>query len=201
MSSSTTRVGRQDQSGVRSTNMRVMGTEYVLSAADIKEHYDRLGSGLHIPTMAQFQDNKLPDPDGNRARCEEVVLVVDRVLSSSVWNNTMGNFGQIDCFRCRNPIRRRMPLGVTTLHVECFDCKAAYTIEQQEGGKLLWTPVMEEAPCANVECSETIALWPDELRPGICWTCKRCGIMSEISLRVGVKDDAGSDQLNGQQMP
>jgi hypothetical protein len=84
MKGSTLRIGRQDQPGVRSTNMKSMGTEFVLSAEDIKDHYDKLGGGLHIPTMAQFQDDKLPDPVAVRARCDEVVSVVDRVLSSKV---------------------------------------------------------------------------------------------------------------------
>jgi hypothetical protein len=97
MKSSTLRIGRQDQPGVHSTNMKTMDTEFVLSAEDIKDHYDKLGGGLHIPTMAQFQDDKLPDPVAVRARCDEVVSVVDRVLSSRVWNSTFGVSSHIDC--------------------------------------------------------------------------------------------------------
>jgi hypothetical protein len=187
MKSSTLRIGRRDQPGVRSTNMKTMGTEFVLSAEDIKDHYDKLGGGLHIPTMAQFQDDKLPDPVAVRARCDEVVSVVDRVLSSKVWNSTFGVSSHIDCFRCKGPMRRRMPLDVKTLKAQCFDCKAEYTVEREDDNKVLWVPLMDEAPCASTDCPGKMALWPDEVKPGTYWTCKECGVVSEISLRVGVK--------------
>ncbi len=187
MKGSTLRIGRQDQPGVRSTNMRTLGTEIVLSAEDIKDHYNALGGGLHIPTMAQFQNDKLPDPAAARARCDEVVLIIDRVLSSKVWNSTMGVSSHIDCFRCQNPMRRRMPHGMKTLRAECFECKAEYTVEQEGDGKVLWSPVMDDAPCASPNCTGKMALWPDEVKPGTYWTCKECGVVSEISLRVGVK--------------
>ena len=167
--------------------MKTMGTEFVLSAEDIKDHYDRLGGGLHIPTMAQFQDDKLPDPVAVRARCDEVVSVVDRVLSSKVWNGTMGVISHIDCSRCKEPMRRRMPLGVKTLKAQCFDCKAEYTVEQEDDGKVLWLAATEDAPCANPNCTGKMALWPDEMKPGSWWTCKECGGVSELQLRVLVK--------------
>ena len=72
---STLRIGLQDQPGVRSPNMKTLGTEFVLSAEDIKDHYDALGGGLHIPTMAQLQNDRLPDLVVVRARCDEVVSV------------------------------------------------------------------------------------------------------------------------------
>jgi hypothetical protein len=187
MKSYTLRVGQQDQPGVRATHMNTMGTEFVLSAEDIKDHYDRLGGSLHIPTMAQFQDNNLPDRAIVRTRCEEVVSIVDRVLSSNIWNSTFGTFSHVNCFRCEKPMRRRMPLGVKTLQVQCFDCKAEHTVELQDDGKVLWQPVMEDAPCANPHCTGKIALWPDEVKPGIWWTCKVCGTASELQLRIAVK--------------
>jgi hypothetical protein len=187
MKSSTLRIGRQDQPGVRSTNMKTMGTEFVLSAEDIKDHYDKLGGGLHIPTMAQFQDDKLPDPVAVRARCDKVVSVVDRVLSSKIWNNNSGMISHIDCSRCKEPMRRRMPHGVKTLKTRCFDCKAAYTVEQKGDGKVLWLAATEDAPCASQNCTGKMALWLDQMKPGSWWTCEECGGVSELQLRVMVK--------------
>lgn len=190
METSTIRVGLEDQPGVPSTNMKTLGTEFVLSAEDIKDFYNALGGGLHIPTMAQFQNDKLPDPAAVRARCDEVVSVVDRVLSSRVWNSTLGVSSQIDCFRCKKPMRRRMPHNVKALKAQCFECKAEYTIEEESDGKVLWSPVMDDAPCANSNCTGKMALWPDEVKPGTFWTCKECGGVSELQLRVGVRSNA-----------
>ena len=60
-----------------------------------------------------------------------------------------------------------MPHGVKTIKSECFDCKAEYTGELVGDGNVLWPPVMDDAPCANPDCTGKIALWPDEVRPGI----------------------------------
>jgi hypothetical protein len=187
MKSSTLRIGVEDQPGVPSKNMKTIGTEFVLSAEDIKSHYDALGAGLHIPTMAQFQNDKLPDPVAVRARCNEIISIVDRVLSSRMWNSTFGVSSHIDCLRCQKPIRRRMPRGVKTLEAECFECKAQYNVEEQADGNVLWSPVTDEVPCANKGCVGKLALWPNEVRPGTYWTCKECGGVSELQLRVGVK--------------
>lgn len=187
MASSTLRVGRQEQLGVRATIMKMLGTEFVLTAADIKEHYDRLGGNLHIPTMAQFQNDNLPDSTTVRARCEEVTSVVSRVLGSKIWNNTFGVISHIECFKCKNPMRRRMPIGVKTLKAACFDCKAEYMVEEEDDGQVRWTPIQEEAPCANTDCKSTMALWPSEIKPGTWWTCSQCGTVSEISLSIGAK--------------
>ncbi|SHI04692.1 hypothetical protein [Bradyrhizobium erythrophlei] len=187
MKTSTLRIGIEDQPGVPSTNMEILGTEFVLTADDIKDHYDVLGGGLHIPTMAQFQKDKLPDPVILRARCDEIVSIIDRVLTSQVWNSTFNVSSHIDCFRCKTPMRRRLPHGVKTLKAVCFECKAEYAVKDEADGKVLWSPVVSEAPCANSDCTAKVSLWPDEIKPGTCWTCKECGVVSEISLNVGVK--------------
>jgi hypothetical protein len=131
MKSSTLSFGREDKPSILSTKMKALGTEFVLTAEDVKHHYDALGGGLHIPTMAQFQNDNLPDPVAVRARCGEVVLIVDRVLSSNVWNSTLGMSSRMHCFRCKNPMRRRMPHDAKAIRVECFECKAQYTVEDQ----------------------------------------------------------------------
>jgi hypothetical protein len=187
MRSSTIRIGRQEEQGKVSTNMRTLGTEFVLSSEDIKEHYNSLGGRLHIPTMAQFQKGKIPDPETTRAECEEVVAIIERVFSSNIWNPTTGTISTIQCEKCNANVHRRLPPGATTINAECFECKAEYTIEVSDG-QTTWFPKTLEAPCANPNCTGSMHLWPDQVKAGTFWTCKECGGIAEIQLRVGVKD-------------
>lgn len=188
MKTSTLSIGLEDQPGVPSANMKPLGTEFVLTAEDIKDHYDALGSGLHIPTMAQFQNGKLPDPGKLRARCDEVVSVIERVLSSQVYNSDFKISIQIDCFRCNEKIRRRMPPGTKSLKVTCFECKAEYVVTEDPDNQVKWSPVAHEVPCGNKDCKAKVALWPDQLKPGANWKCEECGWSSVVQLTVAVLD-------------
>ena len=69
----------------------------------------------------------------------------------------------------------------------CFECKAEYTIEQEDDGKVLWLAATEDAPCANPNCTGKMAVWPVDMKPGTWWKCEECGGVSELQLRVGVK--------------
>jgi hypothetical protein len=80
-----------------------------------------------------------------------------------------------------------MPLGVKTLKAQCSDCKAEYAVEQDGHGNLIWLAATEDAPCADPNCTGKVAMWPDEIKPGTWWTCKECGGVSELQLRVAVK--------------
>ena len=71
-------------------NMKLLGTDVVFTLADLKAHYDALGSYLHMPSLEQVQSGKLPNPAKLRERCGVVISLVERVLSSQVWNSTLG---------------------------------------------------------------------------------------------------------------
>lgn len=174
-------------------NMKLLGTDYVFTLADLRTHYDAIGSYLHMPSLEQVQSGKSPDPSKLRVRCETVVGLVDKVLSSRVWNSTFGVTATLDqCMNddCKRPIRKRMPSGKDTVEAQCFECKAEYTITSEQDGRVLWTPKMIDVPCSTPGCPETMALWPHEVKPGTHWRCRGCGTHNGIALSVSkIEDD------------
>jgi hypothetical protein len=186
---STIRMGIEPEYGKPppAKDMKLFGTDQVFTLKELKEHYDAVGSHLHMPSLEQLQSGNLPDPIKLRARCETVLAAMEKVLSSRVFNVTLGRFARLDeCMNeaCKRPIRKRMPHGKTEIEVECFECKAAYTITSMPSNNVVFKPKMTLVRCATDGCSERFPLWPHEIKPGTQWRCKSCGARNTISLGI-----------------
>lgn len=185
----TLHVGVEDEYGVPKENaaMQALGTDHVCTLADLKEHYDALGSYLHMPSLAQIRLGGERDLSKLRERCETIVGLVEKVLSSRVWNDTLGPFATLDeCMNsiCRKPIRKRIPVGSDAVDARCFECKAEYSIARQPDNTVLWKAKKIEVPCSTQGCPERMTLWPRQVAPGTKWLCRGCGVRNVISLSV-----------------
>ena len=174
-------------------NMKLLGTDVVFTLANLKAHYDAIGSYLHMPSLEQVQSGQVPDPAKLRERCHVVIGLVEKVLNSQVWNSTLGVVAVLDqCMNeeCKRPIRKRMPSGREKVDAQCFECKAEYTITSETDGRVLWMPKMTDAPCSTPQCPERMSLWPHEVRSGTHWRCRGCGTHNGIALTVTKVEDA-----------
>jgi hypothetical protein len=191
---STIAIGEQPDLGTRAPPevMRVIGTDTPLTLKDLKDHYDALGSYLHVPELERLMSGNLPDMDKLRARCDAIVSIVDKVLSSRIWNSTFGNYATLDaCMNedCQQPIKKRLPHGQQEIDARCFSCDAEYTIKYGSGDHTVeWIPKQIPVKCPTPHCPRTMHLWPHEVRPGTNWTCHDCGAKQEIALSVIAKD-------------
>ncbi len=88
-----------------------------------------------MPPLKQVQLGKLPDQTKLRGHCDEIVGLVEKVLSSPIWNIDLNFVATIECMNedCKKPIRKRDPVGKDTVEVQCFECKAEYIITWEEG--------------------------------------------------------------------
>jgi len=178
--------GKQPSKGERPGDMQSLGTEIVLNMATVKKHYDALGSYLHLQTVRQAKTGVKPDYGKVRNRCQDIVGYLDKVLSSPIWNITMGQFASFPC-DCGVRVRRRLSLGATTVLAVC-ECGAEYDVEDIGEGKIRAKPRQQEAVCPVQECG--IATWvPSHLiKPGTWWKCNGCGTHIAISLGLSVKN-------------
>jgi hypothetical protein len=168
-------MGVEEVPGVPAPIMQSLGTEKILSMSMIREHYDALGSYLHVQSMKQARAGVPLDFKKIRTRCDAIAACVDQVLASPIFNLTIGNFSTIECVECGKPIRKRLPHSEAEVKAECYGCKATYTIADGEGGQVMWKPHQHEIRCANPKCEEKIVIWYHELEIGRGWKCKGCG--------------------------
>jgi hypothetical protein len=168
-------------------NMKTIGTDHVFTLANLKAHYDAIGSYLHMPSLEQVRSGKMPDPARLRERCEIVVAEVERSLSSGISNVRIGYLTTLNqCMNehCKKPIRKKMPVEKETIDVQCFECKAEYTVTAMPGGNAIWKPKSWDVPCATSGCPEKRQLWRHELQLGANWWCRACGVHNIIVLSV-----------------
>jgi hypothetical protein len=79
--SSSLSFGIEDEPGKPARVMQPLGTETALTMKDLKASYEAMGSLLHIPTLHQIEQGKVPDKERLRERCDRRVDVVETVLA------------------------------------------------------------------------------------------------------------------------
>jgi len=179
--------GLEEQKGVPAPKMTSLGKEIVLNLSTLKKHYDALGSFLHVQTLKNVRLGKTVNYNKLRNRCRDIVNYISEVLSSPVFNCTIGMFSTIECLECKNPIRKRIPHGETSIVAECYECKATYTVLKEEGGKR-WEPNTHNVECANKSCNQKFDVWQHELRAGVSWKCPQCKGQNIFVLAIDHKE-------------
>jgi hypothetical protein len=136
--------GIEGQHGKPAKDMQMPGSEEVLKLKTLKDHYDALGSYLHMPTLKQLNERGEPDLGKLRIRCNELADAIDKVLALTIFDITTGSFATIDCSQCGEVIRRRHPLGEEEVEAKCFECGAGYVVRNAGEGKSLWEPIGQQ---------------------------------------------------------
>lgn len=186
--SSEWRIGVQNEKGQLPAAMTCLGVDRKLTLQQIKKFYDRLGSYLHSPTIKQLTNNKAPDFTKLQNSCEELVHILENVLTSEMFKTRMKVTSKIDCMACEAKIVRNIPHGVTELTASCRKCGACYTLKSKDA-TVVWEPKLVPAPCA--ECSDIKYLFESMIAIGTTWTCNTCKGRNVIQLAV-VKIEEGS---------
>ncbi|AXE34648.1 hypothetical protein DK843_10265 [Chromobacterium phragmitis] len=179
-------VGREETPGVAASQMQHRGTEQVFDMKAIKAHYDALGSFLHTPTLKQLEEQGDADFSKLQTRCEKIIDLLEGVLSSRVFNITLGIFSNIECMNpdCGKTIRRRIQRGADVTKAECFECGFTYEIQTGGQGQCIWRPILEEVPCPSPECTQVFRLAPKEIAPDRRLHCHACGGRFQIGLAL-----------------
>jgi hypothetical protein len=174
-------IGLEEVYGESAKEMTQVGTEHVLSLSTIKQHYDALGSFLHMPTIKQLRKSAGQDMEKLRRRCNEVAEAIQKVLSSSIFNMTASFTVDFDCDRCRVRNARRVPWASYHFETWCSACRAPYVIAgTMEGGTV--TPQAKSWSCCTEGCKGRAPLWPDEVKQGATWQCPECGVGHVLKL-------------------
>lgn len=166
--------GVEKEYGTPAPAMTPLGWDKALSMNVLRKHYDALGSYLHVQSMKQVRVGKVLNVDKIHSRCKEISNLIRNVLSSPIFNITLGCITTLHCFECKRPIHKRIPDRQDEVQVECFGCSASYTIIDMKNGKVEWRPNYHNVKCANNECKYKAELWKHDLAIGKRWTCPEC---------------------------
>jgi hypothetical protein len=182
--------GIEEVPGVEAKEMTWLGAESVFDLKAIKAHYDALGSYLHMPTLKQLEESGEPDLSKLRSRCDAIIALLDKVLTSPVFNINFGTFSAIKCANsdCGQTIRKRVPAGATALSATCQACGMSYEVSAGPGDQCTWRPILEDVQCPGAGCSQVFKVSPSELQPGRRLACNVCGGRFQIGLGLFAAD-------------
>ena len=168
-----------------------LGEDRPLTMDAIKKHYDTLGSYLHIPTFDRISNHQSHDYKKLKARCEYIILTIDNILSSTLYDTNFGTFARFDCTRCKAAIKRRASPDEEEFQVRCFSCTATYTVRNVGESKFRIIPNRTTIRCASAECGAEHEIWADELQPPKHWTCELCGRVNRLTMCVACEREDG----------
>lgn len=190
--------GLEEVYGVPAPVMSALGSEKVLNMATLKEHYDALGSYLHVPTIGQAKVGKVPSAEKLKTRCENIIAFIKEVLASTVFNVTLGNFSSVNCIECGKPIRKRLHQGKVEIIAECYsaNCSASYVICVKDNRQVEWKPRLHEIKCAGGNCNEKISVWYREMEIGRQWICPKCGGKNTFVLGIKFETNRLAGETN-----
>ena len=97
------------------------------------------------------------------------------VLSSEVWGAGITRRGTIDCLGCGVALTRRLPHGIDSREVECWECNARYTMRLTSEHQVEFSPHQVCIPCISSGCEASDKLWESEMQSGRKWDCQACG--------------------------
>ena len=177
-------IGIEEHYGVPAPEMSSLGTEKVLSLKVLKKHYDALGCYLHVQSLKNIRSGKALNYQKIRKRYEDISKFIAEVLSSPVFNCTVGMFSGIECGECGNPIRKRIPMGEETVVAKCYECKATYMVTEEGEDKAKWTPHQHEIECGNKDCQHKFVMWHHEIEIGKHWECPSCEGTNRFALGI-----------------
>jgi hypothetical protein len=165
--------------------MSPVGTEKCPESQDDQEHYDALGSFLHLATVKQMREGTAVDPSTIRERCAAAVAAVVLALSSGVYDLVMGRDIPFSCLRCSEEIVRRTPLVPFDFETKCGNCGAQYRMQGDGSERVTCTPPGKTiVACVKDGCAGKHDLWIDECKEGTTWTCDDCGAAYKLVLRA-----------------
>jgi len=181
-------VGLQEELGKPANDLSLLGSERVLGLSEIKKYYDRLGSYLHTPTIEQVIEKKGATPEKIITRCNEIITILEAVLSSPVFNVNFRNWSSILCERCNAKIVRRIPFEAKRITAKCIECSASYQVTSLDNNKVEWMPIKYKIKCAKNTCGHINKLWEEEKELNNSFLCSICGSENNLVLCVSVKN-------------
>jgi hypothetical protein len=184
---STIFIGKEEEYGKPSNDMKPLGTERVLSLSEIKKYYDRLGSYLHTKTIDQVKKGKGPNPESMRTRCMELCEIIHEVVSSPIFNANIRTTSRMKCSNCQKLIVRRIPATEKSLIANCIECNASYKLTVKENNEVIWEPIGEKIKCANQSCNNQTFLFQKEIKIGTYWICNECKKKNVIKLALVIE--------------
>ena len=181
---STMSFGLESTPGVPAEKMTLLGTEKPIKLSVLKDHYDALGSYLHMPTIRKIENGKKFDEQKLRSRCQIIINELEINLSSTLWKASLNFTASQKCCECGETIKRRFKDGDEPRPVSCHECGMRYTLECVGTGKVHWKPHQQKVVCLEESCKCEFYIPSHQIIHGAEFDCMDCCAKMIVGLAV-----------------
>ncbi|WP_051373055.1 hypothetical protein [Yersinia wautersii] len=166
-----------------------LGEERMLTLKEIKKHYNYLGSFLHIQTIKQISEGKEINYKSLREKLNQIVSMIKDSLNAKLYNSNFCYSANIDCKRCNEKIKRRVPYTENyKFKTKCSHCNAPYEVTTLPEKKVCWVSLKTSTDCMNQECKTEFDIWNDKLFPDSKIKCPKCDELYIIKMSLFLDD-------------
>jgi hypothetical protein len=151
-------IGRQEACGIPAKTMKLLGEDRRFSLKWANIQHNALGSFLHAPSLDQIEKGEFPTKEKIQNKASEVVLQIDHILSSPVYNVSFGNFYNFDCNYCKTKIKCRVE-NINKEHgIICPNskCKAVHDIDSERDNNFTVKARETKYKCPSCNASNSI---------------------------------------------
>ena len=140
---------------------------------EISSYYNKLGSSLHSPTLAQLESGNSNNLEKLKNTCNELIKVVEEVLSSTIYSSPLMETHSINCHRCQEEVICYVPLGSLpkSLEVTCAKCHLEIEVIVDLDGNSKFTPKLVTGNC---NCGNELRIYSSDLKEGAVLNCSAC---------------------------
>jgi len=123
--------GIEEVYGMGSKDMRFIGEDRRFSVKWANSNHNALGNFLHAPTLFQINSGNVPTLEKMTVKIQEIVGVIEKILSSPVFNVNFGQFYSFKC-DCGRNIKRRIGSFKLEDGIKCPSCGAVWDIVSED---------------------------------------------------------------------
>ena len=166
----------KDGLGEHAEETQSLGTDKRLSASWIKKNWNALGSYLHEPTIKQYRDNNLYEPQNLREKIIAIAREVERILDSQLFAVNINEHFTVTC-ECGHTIKRRKHVIECDRRLVCAGCKTVWGAEIIED-KLRFKMLYLDVICQNCNAANKRPL-KEPLR-SFQFSCIECEMINSV---------------------
>lgn len=182
------------------TDWMPIGTEHPLLKQILEKDYHALGSYLHMPTLHQIKSGNDHDMSKGRAKCEEILSDLQKILAITNWSFSMRQPIKFQCQRsgCDSTINRNVIAlipgdlnnSADSMEIECFKCDATYKVRRSGENEFQIDPLLTSMTCQHDGCRQLMEIWHADARNALSrkteftQTCGGCNQKSKVVLGI-----------------
>jgi hypothetical protein len=176
-------VGLEETAGIPAAQVESLGQERRFSLKWANTNHNALGNFLHAPTIEQLEAGRSLALTTMVKKAEEVVAMLEAILTSPVFRVNFGVFYDFVCEDCGTKIKRRSGGFKPEQGIVCpkRDCQAAYDVVSEDGPEVRLSLRRSRFNCPS--CKATNSVGTHRVQDGAVVACAGCGAEARIERR------------------